>query len=177
MIILAFQRRKVEVVEGLGSYFEDILDSSSIVRSYLENQASRLLVKLKGFDFSNCVAIHIRLGDYPENVRTPIYWYVEQIKHMQEKDCNYRFLLFSDGRDDELSDLLALPKVERVFFGSSIADIFAISKCCYLIGSDSTFSGWGAYLGQVPCIFYRKHYGPVLMDQSKEIVVNRQDLW
>lgn len=46
-----------------------------------------------------------------------------------------------------------------------------------MIGSDSTFSGWGAFLGQVPCVFYRKHYGPVLKDQSKEIVETDEILW
>ena len=74
-------------------------------------------------------------------------------------------------------ELTSIPNVERVFFGNAISDIFAISKCCYMIGSDSTFSGWGAFLGQVPCVFYRKHYGPVLKDSSKEIVENQEELW
>ena len=58
-----------------------------------------------------------------------------------------------------------------------IADIYAISKCCFMIGSDSTFSGWGAFLGQVPCVFFRKHYGQVLMDKSKEIVEDSTNTW
>lgn len=74
-------------------------------------------------------------------------------------------------------EITSMKSVQRVFFGNAIADIFAISKCCYMIGSDSTFSGWGAFLGQVPCLFYRKHYGPVLKDQSKEIVENDDILW
>ena len=177
IFILLLKRKKVKIVKGLGSYFEDILEDSPIVCSYIERQVDQLLVKLKSFDFNNCVAVHVRLGDYPDNVRTPIQWYIEQIKYMQERNSNYRFLLFSDGNDDELKNILIIPSVQRGFFGSAIADIFAISKCCYLIGSDSTFSGWGAYLGQVPCIFFQKHYGPVLIDQSKEIVVNDQKLW
>ena len=91
--------------------------------------------------------------------------------------ADYRYLIFSDGSDAELKDLFDLPNVQRVFFGNAISVIYAISKCCYLIGSDSTFSGWGAFLGQVPCLFYRKHYGRVLKDQSREIVEDNTNTW
>lgn len=95
----------------------------------------------------------------------------------KSREGQFRFLLFSDGTDEELRDLTSLPDVERVFFGNAIADIYAISKCCYMIGSDSTFSGWGAFLGQVPCVFFRKHYGRVLVDESKETVEDATNTW
>ena len=124
------------------------------------------------FDFTNCVAIHVRLGDFVEQRRVPISWYKLKIESLKMVHPDYKFCLFSDGKDEELIELTSMADVKRVFFGNAIADIFAISKCCYLIGSDSTFSGWGAFLGQVPSVFYRKHYGPVLKDRSLEIVEN-----
>ena len=90
----------------------------------------------------------------------------------KKKHSNYKFLIFSDGTEEELKDILDIPSTERAFFGNAIADIYAISKCCYLIGSDSTFSGWGAFLGQVPCTFYKKHYGPILANQDNEHTEN-----
>lgn len=175
---LIFYRKEIKFIKGLGNYFKDILDYSEIIASYIESHVNpSLLDLLNNFDFTNCVAVHVRLGDYPENVRIPIDWYKKKIESIQKTHPEYKFIIFSDGQDDELIDLVTIGNVKRVFFGNAIADILAISKCCYLIGSDSTFSGWGAFLGQVPCIFLRKHYGPVLQDKTKEIVEDPTDAW
>lgn len=172
-----FNKKNVDVVLGLGNYFEDILADSDYIASYIERHVNPDLLKsVNNYDFQNAVALHIRLGDYPERVRVPISWYKEKI--MLKKSEGYeKFLVFSDGYDHELKELLSIDGVERVFFGNAIADIFAISKCSFLIGSDSTFSGWGAFLGQVPCVFLRKHFGPVLKDASKEIVEDPTNLF
>ena len=69
--------------------------------------------------------------------------------------------------------LLSIPNVKRVYFGGAIQDIVAISKCYYLIGSDSSFSAWGAFLGQVPCIFYRLQFGPVLNNSKLQIIEHK----
>lgn len=175
---LFFDAENIRIEEGLDPYFADLLDDASCISDYLYQHISPSLLKsVEAFDFENCVAIHIRLGDYPENVRVPISWYKEKILSMQKENPTYKFLVFSDGKDEELVELTNLTNVKRVAFGSSISDIFAISKCCYLIGSDSTFSGWGAFLGQVPCCFYRKHYGPVLKDRTQEIVECNDNMW
>ena len=169
--------RKCCVVEGMGSYFEELLDYHNIVSSYIIAHIQQSIrQQVECFDFNNAVAVHIRLGDYPEEHRTPINWYKQKIKDMSSQG-NYNFLVFSDGTDEELQELMQMPNVNRVFFGNAMADIYAISLCKFLIGSDSTFSGWGAFLGQVPCVFYRKHYGRVLIDSSKEFVEDSTNTW
>lgn len=173
--VLLFKNHRKE--EGLGNYFSDFLDDASYVSRYIiDHICTSIKAPVDTFDFSNCVAVHVRLGDFPQEHRTPLEWYRNKIQEMS-KENNTRFLLFSDGKDEELEKLTSLPNVQRVFFGNALADIYAISKCCYLIGSDSTFSGWGAFLGQVPCVFYRKHYGRVLQDSSKEIVEDFTNTW
>ncbi|MDD6826551.1 MAG: alpha-1,2-fucosyltransferase [Oscillospiraceae bacterium] len=163
--------------QGLQNYFTDFLNDADYIRNYIiKHIRPSIKAVVDKYDFCNCIAVHIRLGDFPEEHRTPLEWYKEKII-AKGMECNYRFLLFSDGTDEELKDLMAIPNVERVFFGNAIADIYAISKCCFMIGSDSTFSGWGAFLGQVPCVFFRKHYGQVLMDKSKEIVEDSTNTW
>jgi hypothetical protein len=177
LIKLSICRKQIEIIDNMGNYFRDILNDADIIAKYIEQHiVPKHLESVNVFDFSNCVAVHIRLGDYLENLRIPISWYKNEIEEKQ-KEAAYKFLIFSDGKDEELAELTAMPNVERVFFGNAIADIFAISKCCFMIGSDSTFSGWGAFLGQVPCIFYRKHYGPVLKNSNKEVVVDQEILW
>ena len=83
---------------------------------------------------------------------------------------NPKFYLFSDGQEHELQNLLLLPQVEIVFFGNAILDMIALSKCKFIVGSDSTFTGWAAYLGQVPTVSPRKNTGNVLINSSYEFI-------
>lgn len=156
------------VIDGIYDFFKPLLGYHSLINDYLLGHIkTQLLEPLNNFDFKRCAAVHVRLGDFPQNRRVPISWYKSQIIEHPEVE---KFLLFSDGTDDELEDLVILPKVERVFFGGAIQDIIAISRCSYLIGSDSSFSAWGAFLGQVPSVFYRLQFGQILNDKSAQII-------
>lgn len=161
------ENKKILVVEGIYDFFRPLLQYQNLIKNYLFGHINPNILKdVNSFDFSDCVAVHVRLGDFPLDRRVPMKWYVEQIKRHNLK----KILLFSDGTDDELKDLMALEGVERKYFGGAIQDIIAISRCSYLIGSDSSFSAWGAYLGQVPCIFYRLQFGIVLLNKELQII-------
>ena len=89
----------VVVVEGLGNYFKDILEDGKYVGAYIYSHLHKNVIsKVDAFDFSNCVAVHVRLGDYAANRRTPLEWYAERIKEFTTQ----RVLLFSDGTEEEL---------------------------------------------------------------------------
>ncbi|MBR6388608.1 MAG: hypothetical protein IKS15_00595 [Opitutales bacterium] len=180
LFILLFKRKEVLVESGLGKYFEDILNDSADAAEYFNSIfRSNILREIENFDFSGAVAVHVRLGDYSKERRVPIEWYVQAIRAVSKIRPDSRFLLFSDGKDGELSELTKLGNVKRVFFGNAIADIVAISKTKLLIGSDSTFSAWGAYLGQVPVIMNRCHFGRILADPGMELVsgeINEQEI-
>lgn len=161
----------VLIVEGIYDFFKPLLGYGGIVNEYILNHISdRLLDSVYNHDFSNSVAVHIRLGDFPESRRVPMSWYVEKIK---EYGKNRNILIFSDGTDKELEQILSLENTRRVYFGGAIQDIIAISRCQYVIGSDSSFSAWGAYLGQVPCCFYRLQFGQILEDCNNQIIENK----
>ena len=83
--------------------------------------------------------------------------------------------MFSDGSDVELAPLLTMPGVVRSYYGNALADIVAISKCRLLIGSDSTFSGWGAFLGNVPCVFAHLHYGKILPENALMLISDNSE--
>lgn len=70
-----------------------------------------------------------------------------------------------------VQSLLSLPNVERCFFGNAFADMWAISKCKFVIASDSTFSAWGAFLGQLPILFSKRHFPPVYDGRIPEAVL------
>lgn len=166
-----YENGTIITVEGLGNYFSDLLDHHQLVKDYfiqiiLKNHF-RLLDK---HDFSNVIGVHIRLGDYSNDLRTDIHWYRNLILEIQSQlNSPFQFNVFSDGTDDELKPITDLKNVRRVFFGNAFSDIIALSRCQLIIGSDSTFSGWGAFLGQVPVIFPRRHFGPVLLNPKYDL--------
>jgi hypothetical protein len=136
-------------------YFEDIENDvkgafiflGEIVEPALNNINSILNYK-DGYD--ELVAIHIRRGDYVGNPSgfpacTPEY-YQTAINKFDDK--NYRFVIFSDdipycksifGEDDAL------------FYSegnNQYMDLCMMSLCDHFIIANSSFSWWGAYLGE-----------------------------
>lgn len=117
-------------------------------------------------DYSGALGIHVRLGDFTRatveqvaggqhDSALPIDWYVTVLKQVREyagKDIPV--YVFSDGTDEELAPLLALPGVERKTYGTSIGDILGLSRFPVLIASGSSFSMWARYLGRANCICY-----------------------
>jgi len=144
----------VYVFSGLKNYFEPFANQYKFIRQKLDviTCAKHKII----FDFSGSVSVHIRLGDFKvSNSQTSILWFKEKLLQLREaikKDMPC--YIFSDGNEDELSDLLQLPDVKKIFFGSSIADMIALSQSNILLGSNSsTFSMWAAFLGRMPTIW------------------------
>jgi hypothetical protein len=134
---------------------------------------------LKAFSDSNSVpiAIHVRRGDFVQqgtheatikshNSILPIEWYVEALQAVRSTvGMETAALVFSDGTDEELKQLLRLPSVSRADYGSGLGDMLGLSRSRLLIASGSTFSMWGSFLGQVPTIWHPgKLLQPLLLE-------------
>jgi hypothetical protein len=152
----AVSARAVVEFAGLRGYFHDIADHRELVRREL--LAATRTQHLNGlrFGFGRSVCVHVRLGDFTiEGGGTPMSWFVEVAASLQQAlgpDTAVR--IFSDGSDAQLGDLLALPTSRRLTFGSSIADLLALSAAPVIIGTaGSTFGAWGAFLGRVPSLW------------------------
>lgn len=123
------------------------------------------------------IAIHVRRGDFVEqstqdatinthNSMLPIEWYVEALRAVRSTvGMETAALVFSDGTDEELKQLLELPSVSRADYGSGLGDMLGLSRSRLLIASGSTFSMWGSFLGQVPTIWHPgKLLQPLLLE-------------
>ena len=127
-----------------------------------------------GENFDNAVNVHIRLGDFfkpnetalkegKNNTSIPISWYVKMINNIKAiLGKNVVFNIFSDGSDEELKDVLSIQNTRRVFYGTSIADIIALSRSKLIIASGSSFSMWARFLGNSNSISY--------VNQRKDLV-------
>ena len=127
---VGFNKKLVQYYEDVKRYFDAVINPKAIA-----NVPSSL---------DGVVAVHVRLGDFPVEWRTDIHWYAEKMLQVSEASSKkLSFQIFSDGRDEELSEILAVPGASRAFYGNALADMMAISRCQVLIGSGSTFSWWG----------------------------------
>jgi hypothetical protein len=117
-------------------------------------------------------AAHIRLGDFlaarpdqvvsgrVDNVRIPLHWYQRVIEQVRKIHPDLPIQIFSDGRESELSDILSIPGVTLRREPNDIGDLLALAQARLLIGSNSTFSRWAAFLGDMPSIWLKTELLP-----------------
>lgn len=104
------------------------------------------------------IGVHIRRGDY-KTFKNGIYYYsdndmikfLSQIENEFEKNIN--FLLCSNekikNKSFEQFNTFQIPNANL------IEDLYALSKCDYIIGPPSTFSMWASFYGQKPLLFIK----------------------
>jgi hypothetical protein len=160
------QNETIVEFEGFEGCFEEILYDYGIVKEAVYSNLQEKNRKALEYDFGPCIGVHIRLGDFArvstEEVRggrhdsaLPVEWYAQMIEEVRAAaGKNLKAYIFSDGRDEELAPVLALPNVERITFGTSIGDIIGLSRTDLFIASGSSFSMWARYLGRMSCICY-----------------------
>ena len=112
------------------------------------------------------VAIHVRMGDFSvpssldalrqgaKNSRIPTAWYGAMLSGLRERIGPLPAVVYSDGSDESLSELLMLPHVQRSPHQPSITDLLGIAQSQLVISSGSGFSMWGAFLGDAPRICF-----------------------
>jgi len=146
--------------------FGSLLNHRALIRDNLLSISRKRHLACMGHDFSTAINIHIRMGDFSQpdcaalakgktNMRLPLQWYAHVVSHIQNAlGDRVVFNVFSDGRDSELAELLKMKNVRRMRWGSSLADMWALSRAKLIIASGSTFSNWARFLGGCDCIAY-----------------------
>ncbi len=155
-----------QVIEftGFEGAFEPIMEDYEAVRCEIISNLHPKNQKALTFDGGKSICMHVRLGDFTraswEDVKAgkhdssiPIEWYVQMAQELRSITGEAtKIYVFSDGTDAELKMLLDLENTERITFGTSIADILALSKAGIFVASGSSFSMWARYLGRMTTI-------------------------
>lgn len=97
------------------------------------------------------IAIHIRRGDFKNgSTLTDLSYFIKVLMFINtHSKCKLKTIIFSDGSDEELSDILSISGVARAIKQPDIVDLFQMSKSKVFIPSiGSTFSYWGAILNE-----------------------------
>jgi hypothetical protein len=166
---------------GMKGFFAPFVEDHELV--YRELRRMTQPPHLAAFSEANPapIGIHVRRGDFIQrssdveirdshNSLLPLDWYIDALKAVRsEAGSDVPAFVFSDGTEVDLRDLLALPHVKRVDYGSGLGDMFGLSRSRLLIASGSTFSMWGSYLGQAPTIWHPgKLLQPLLIENPEQ---------
>ncbi|WP_153307575.1 alpha-1,2-fucosyltransferase [Desulfospira joergensenii] len=154
------RRNRSSIVQfaGMDQMFEPFLEEHAFLKKKLLEIVLPEHTKGMEGDHVGGIGIHVRRGDFCiANRSVDITWYCEVVEELKRKlGKNVRFNVFTDGTSEELAPLLKKPDVQMYSFGSSIADLLALSCSGLLVGSaGSTFSMWAGYLGQMPAVWPR----------------------
>ncbi len=105
---------------------------------------------------SNSVSLHIRRSDYLDkglinvygNICTPEY-YFRAVQYLKKNISSPVFFVFSDdvewAKNNAQSDMIIVNKCSA---WDGMADLFLMKNCKHHIIANSSFSWWGAWLGE-----------------------------
>lgn len=170
--------------EGFVEAFTPIMHDSKIVYDDIVKNLAKKNLKALEFDGKKAICMHVRLGDFTrvtwEEVLSgkhcssiPIEWYVNMGKELRRiAGSNVKIYVFSDGTDEELKPLLDMENVERITFGTAIADILALSRAGVFVASGSSFSMWARYLGRMTTVMFPNQVKQEILqeyDEGREI--------
>jgi len=158
-------------------YIENCELSLSVVNDIDQYLEANSVLKYN-YIYSNSIALHVRRGDYLLEKNSyfgllSFHYYLNSLKRMSYLGKFDKVYLFSESKiDSELIDHLKLNFINLEIIDTSnqnlndICTLTLLSRFSGQIISNSTFSWWGAYLGEknkivtAPSIWFRKRLDP-----------------
>jgi Glycosyl transferase family 11 len=146
----------VEDTPNLRKYADEIRAYFTPLKQYTINP-DRLMANLK-----NCadaiVGIHIRQGDYAQHQNGRYFYTTDQYIEVMNAAVklfagkNIKFLICSNIQQEP-----SLFKSFDCVFGSGhlIEDMYALSKCDYIVGPPSSYTMWASFYGDRPLYMIR----------------------
>jgi hypothetical protein len=161
------EAHQIVVFSGAKDHFHSLTGWDEVLLEELRSMTRECWVRRADEVGTVAIGIHVRRGDFAEAstkedfilrgaIRTPMEWFVQSLATIRHiRGCALPAHVVSDAPDHALTDLLHEEAVTRVDTGSAIGDLLVLSKAHLLIASGgSTFSGWAAFLGQMPTVAY-----------------------
>ena len=117
------------------------------------------------------IGVHVRLGDFRPlrpgedfakvgAVRAPLSYFRAHIEGIR-RVCGEStpVTLFSDGRDGDLAELLALPHVHRSTAPSDLVDLLLLARSRVIVTAPgSSFGQWAGFLADAPVLHHPAHF-------------------
>ena len=163
-------------------YFGSIRDYREFVRTKLYESVSDRHLEALARAEPPIVGVHVRCGDFrvlsPGEdfakvglVRTPLSYFQDVIRSIRViHGSDVPVTVFSDGHDEELAALLAMPNIQRAAPNCDIVDLLLLSRSGLVVASaGSTFGYWAGFLADSPLILHPDHiHAPFRPDDINE---------
>jgi hypothetical protein len=117
------------------------------------------------------IGVHVRLGDFRAlrpgedfakvgQVRAPLSYFRSRIEGIRRVyGGTAPVTLFSDGRDEDLAELLALPEVRRSTGPSDLVDLLLLARSrAIVVAPGSSFGQWAGFLADAPVLHHPAHF-------------------
>lgn len=154
-----FSKDNTTVISHINVSFKGFHKHKEFIRNWLREQSNYVV---KGnYD----LAIHIRLGDFlignnsdPNGVNSalPLSWYRDRYLEYRELKSTTSFpsvKIFTDGDITNANEIFPGANIEVVTGGNPMHSILYMAESNYIIGSNSTFSLWAAFLSSGVFVF------------------------
>jgi hypothetical protein len=161
------ESKRIVVFKGAKDYFGSLTASHEVLLTELRAMTRERWVRRADEVGPAAIGIHVRRGDFAEPsseadfilrgaIRTPMEWFIHSLQTIRQMSGRtVPAVVVSDAPDRVLAPLLEQAAVTRAATGSAIGDLLVLSQAKVLIASGgSTFSGWAAFLGQMPTVAY-----------------------
>lgn len=130
-------------------YFEHCKDAVRKALTFKQDFIDQVTVQYD--DLSETIAISIRRGDYVGNPNyhyLPVQHYIHALFEHFPDWMNRHIIIFSDDIPYCRVQFGSLPNIHFSENNSDIEDLCLLSQCKHFIVANSTFSWWGAWLGE-----------------------------
>ncbi|MFH0895770.1 MAG: alpha-1,2-fucosyltransferase [Bacteroidota bacterium] len=153
--------------------FKKIFMPADYAVKYVNN-----LLKKNNDENNIVIGVHIRLTDYYRFCNRKFFYssqqYLSVMKQARElfPDKKIKFMLCSDENINE-SDYSDVD-----FFcsrGDELCDLYALSRCNYIMGPPSTYSAWAAYFGDIPLYIIENPENKIRLESFKKGGIKNYD--
>lgn len=130
-------------------YFEHCIQDVKAFFMWKEEKFRHIREKYENLLGYNTVAIHVRRGDYVGHegyIQLPMSYYISSLRMIEGK---YKVAIFSDDIEwCKRNFSLVNRDITYIEGNRNIDDLYLMSKMTNCIIANSTFSWWGAWLGE-----------------------------
>lgn len=154
--------KSIEVVSGMGNYFDDIANEAKFLKAELLRIVSKRILAAVEELPCEFIGVHIRRGDFSTlGLSLGESYYLKAIKRARALAGALPILVFSDAKSEELDYLKSFEDVRIMSSAPAVQDLLSLSRSTVMVATNrSTFSGWAAFLGRMPSIWSKEGERP-----------------
>jgi len=161
-------------------YFRDLHDFRSLIRDRFYQSVSPKYRSVARHHEAPMIGVHVRRSDFREpvtgevnmntcNQRMTLDYYIKTVQAIRGiHGAQLPVTVFTDGRVDEVADLISLPGVKIAAKNPDIVDLILLSNSRYIVVSPgSTFSYWAAFVSDASVITHSSISTKIRSDKEK----------